>query len=112
MSDAEDEEPEGSGCGGWLVLAAAGAGTGGAVYAYSRDLLVILVWVIGAVLLWRANKKMPSAANPAPPAPPERGSDEEPQVSVVRDQDHPNRWLVTRSSEWLKWEPQDDKDES
>lgn len=107
-----DEEPEGSGCGGYVVLAAAGAGTGAAIYAYSRDLLVILVWVIGAVLLWRAARKVPDTPDPAPPPAPEGAADEEPQVNVVRDNGHPNRWLVTRPSEWLGWEFPEDRDET
>lgn len=108
----DDDEPEGSGCGGYAVLAAAAAGTGGAVYAYSRDLLVILVWLVGAVLLWRAARKVPDTPCRTPPAPPERGSEKDPQVNVMRDPGHPNRWLINRPSEWLGWEPPEDRDES
>lgn len=99
---SEEETPEKSGCAGGAVLVAASLGTGVAVYAYSRDVLVIVVWILGAVLLWRAaRKKVPGTPDPAPPPVPERGSEEEPQVTLVRDTAHPNRWLVTRESPWM-----------
>lgn len=104
-----EEPPEG---GGWCLLIAAGGGVGVAVFAYSRDVFVILVWIIGAVALYRAARKVPGTPNPAPPPPPERGSGEEPQVNptLVKDPTHPNRWAVTEQSPWLDWGPDDTED--
>lgn len=102
-----EEDPEG---GGWCLLVAAAAGVGVAVFAYSRDAFVILFWVIGAVALWKANKKMPSAPDRTPPPTPKRGSEQEPQVNVVRDPTHPNRWTVTEQTPWLDWAPDNDND--
>lgn len=110
--DPEDDSPEGSGCGGYAILAAAAAGLGAAIYAYSRDGFVILFWVIGAVLIWRAARKMPSTPNRTPPAPSERGPNASPQVTLIRDQSHPNRWVAIRPSKWLDWTDTEDRDES
>lgn len=104
MTDAEEPEktPErNGGCAGVAVITIAALGLGVAFYAVSRDLLVAVIWVTGAVLLYRVAKKVPDAANPTPPAPSERGCEEEPQVTVVRDFSHPNRWLVTKPSRWM-----------
>lgn len=102
----ESEEPEeaparNGGCAGVAVITIAALGLGVAFYAVSRDLLIVVVWVTGAVLLYRAAKKMPGTANPAPPPVPEGAVGEEPQVTVVRDFSHPNRWLVTKPSRWM-----------
>jgi len=90
---------------GAAVLVAAAAGVGIAVFVYSRDAFVLLVWVLGAVAVWYAaktpNKSVQDAPDPAPPPLPERGSEEEPQVRMMRDKTHANRWLVTRPSPWL-----------
>lgn len=96
--------PEGSPAAGGCLLLAAGIGTGAAVYNVSRDLLVILVWVIGLAMIWRAIKKVPGTPDPAPPAPPERGSEKNTQVTMLRDKTHPNRWVVTRPSRWMREE--------
>jgi len=97
---------------GVVVLAAAAAGTGLAVYAISRDLLVIAVWITGWALIYRVAR----TRNPAPPAPPERGPAEKPQVNnerIIRDTTHPNRWIVTRPSPWLTHhEPADQPDDT
>lgn len=101
----EPDDSSGGGCGGYFVLTAAAAGVGAAVYAYSRDVFVIVFWALGAILVWRAARKMPATPDPAPPAPPERGPDATPQVTdtvLLRDPSHPNRWLITRPSRWLK----------
>lgn len=88
-----DEEPVSRAAGGCL-LAAAGVGVGAAIYALSRDALVIVVWFIGFVLLYRAAKRVPHASNPAPPPLSESGSEAKPQVDIVQDPDHHNRWMV------------------
>ena len=90
---------------GAAVLVTAAAGVGIAVFVYSRDAFVLLVWVLGAVAVWwagcRPNKPVQDAPNPAPPPLSERGSEEEPQVTLMRDTTHANRWMVTRPSPWL-----------
>lgn len=110
--DDEVTEPEGSGCGGYVILTAAAAGLGAAIYAYSRDGFVILFWVVGAVLLWRAARKVHHAPDSTPPAPSERGPKASPQVTLIRDQSHPNRWVAIRPSEWLDWTDTEDRNRS
>jgi hypothetical protein len=98
---------------GAATLLICSAGVGLAVFAYSRDAFVLLVWALGAAAVWWAAKKpVQGAANPAPPPLPERGSDEEPQVTMVRDTTHPNRWIVTQESPWVAQEIEKDRDES
>lgn len=102
--DPEETPVRNGGCAGVAVITAAALGLGVAFYAVSRDLLVVVIWVAGAVLLYRAAKKMPDGVQdrePLPHRPSERGSEEEPQVTVVRDHSHPNRWLVTKPSRWM-----------
>lgn len=89
MSD--EPEPEGSRLAGAMVLTVAAGGVGLAIYTYSRDALVLLVWVLGAAALWWVAR----TPNRTPPAPSERGSEEKPQFSIVQDPDHINRWSVT-----------------
>lgn len=101
----EEPEPEmlSGSIAGAAVLTVASGGVGFAVFAYSRDAFVLLVWALGAAAVWYAAKKpVPSTPNPAPPPPPEGVEVEEPQVSVVRDPSHPNRWLTIRPSRWLR----------
>jgi len=89
VSDPEEPE-ERSGAGGGCVLAMCAAGAGAAVYAVSRDVFVIVIWVVSWALIWWVAR----APNPAPPPVPEVVPVEEPQVSIVKDPDHPNRWIV------------------
>lgn len=100
---------------GVAVLVAVALGLGLAVYAISRDALVLIVWALGATMIYRAAKAGPKsvqdAPDPAPPTPPERGSKTEPQVNIVRDTAHPNRWIVTRESPWLTYR-HESRDES
>jgi hypothetical protein len=81
------------------------------LFAAAPDIGVLVVWVIGSWAIWRAAKNVRDAPNPAPPQVPERGSKEEPQVSMLRDSTHPNRWVVARPSKWLT-ETYEDRDES
>jgi hypothetical protein len=101
---------------GAAVLTVAAAGVGLAVFIYSRDAFVLLVWALGSYAVWWAaktpNKSVQDAPDPAPPAPSERGPEKEPQVSMVRDVSHPNRWVVTRPSPWLTESIEKDRDES
>ena len=108
----EDDVPEGGGCAGVTVLAVAALGLGTAVYAISSDTFVIAVWIIGwALVVKAARKPVQSTPDPAPPPLPERGSEEKPQVKMVRDMTHPNRWIVAAESPWLHY-PLDKRDES
>lgn len=100
-AEPEETPARNGGCAGVAVITAAALGLGVAFYAVSRDLLIVAVWFTGAVLLYRAAKKVPDAVNPAPPPVPEGAVEEEPQVTVVRDFSHPNRWLVTKPSRWM-----------
>jgi hypothetical protein len=100
-----DEEPEGSGCAGAAVIAAAALGFLCGVYAVSPEAFVLGLWALagpvwGGVYWWRA-KHVPGTANPAPPPLSERGCEEEPQVTMVRDTKHRNRWVVARMSRWM-----------
>jgi hypothetical protein len=103
--EAVSEEPEEDGgldrrgCG--CVLAVPATVVLVVLFTKAPDLGVGLLWVTGwGSLIWAA-KRVPREANPAPPPVPERGSKEEPQVGVVRDQSHTNRWLVLRNSVWM-----------
>lgn len=104
-------EPDETEDGGWCLLIAAAAGVGVAVFAYARDVLVILFWALGSVALWRAARRVQYAANPAPPPVPDKPTKQEPQVStvVVKDATHPNRWAVAEPSRWLDWAPDDNE---
>lgn len=107
-----EEEPEGSGCAGAAVITAAALVVLCIAYTASPTVFVLSCWAwvpVWGWLYWR--KLLPRTANPAPPAPPERGSDEEPQVTLMRDQSHPNRWVVIRPSKWLDW-TDENRDES
>lgn len=106
----EDEvEPEGSGCAGAVVITAAVSAALAGVYALSPEGLVLGLWVLGwSALIWATGwrpKKLRRTANPAPPPLPERGCEEEPQVTMVRDTAHPNRWVVAHPSRWLAENP-------
>jgi hypothetical protein len=89
------EEPMGSSTAGALVLTVAGAGVGLAVFTYSRDAFVLLVWAIGAVAVWwAARKPVRDTANPAPPPPPEGAGDANLQFTVIDDPDRPGHAIV------------------
>lgn len=95
------DEREGSGCAGAAVVTAAVLALGGIFYAASPTFFVLGFWVVGwGAIIWAA-KHVPATANPAPPQTPEGVREEEPQVTVLRDKSHPNRWLVLKPSEWL-----------
>lgn len=101
---------------GAAVLVAAAAGVGLAVFVYSRDAFVLLVWALGAYAVWWAakkpNKSVQDAPDRTPPGPSKRGSEKEPQVSMVRDTTHPNRWVVTRPSPWMTEPIEKDRDDN
>ena len=99
----EDGTPVNGGCAGLTVLAVAALGLGTAIYAISHSTFVIAVWIIGWTLVIRAARKpVHSTPDPAPPAPSERGAEEDTQVKMVRDPSHRNRWVVATESPWLR----------
>lgn len=104
----EEEEPQGSGCAGAAVITAVVLAALGTAWAVTPNAFVLGVWGIGwGSVIWVAKKTPKSvgdAANPAPPAPSERGCEKEPQVNMVRDTEHPNRWIVARPSAWMTQE--------
>lgn len=111
MSD-DDDGPRNGGCAGITVLTVAALGLGVAVYAISSDAFVIAVWITGwALVVKAARKPVQSTPDPAPPPLPERGAEEKPQVKMVRDTSHPNRWIVATESPWMRYQP-DKRDES
>lgn len=96
---------------GAAVLVMAAAGLGLAVFVYSRDAFVLLVWALGAAAVWYAARKPNKIDNPSPPPPPDPSQKQEPQVTMVRDTTHPNRWAVTRPSPWLAEPIERDEDD-
>lgn len=108
----DDDVPEGAGCAGITVLTVAALGLGTAIYAISSDTFVIAVWIVGwALVVKAARKPVQSTPDRTPPPLPERGPEEKPQVKMVRDTTHPNRWVVAAESPWLRY-PLDKRDES
>lgn len=111
MSEEEPQEREGSGCAGAAVVTAAVLALAGILYAASPTVFVLGFWAVGwGAIIWHA-KRVPPTTNPAPPPAPEGVAEEEPQVTVLRDKSHPNRWLVLKPSEWLG-RSYEDRDES
>lgn len=102
VSDAEEDEGR-TGCGGAFVLTLLVTGIVTVLYRVSPEAFVLVLWGGGWVAIVWAAKKRPSTPNPAPPPAPERGLEEEPQVSFIRDTNHPNRWVAIRPSRWLDW---------
>jgi predicted MFS family arabinose efflux permease len=97
MNDDETpvEEPETSSrAAGGCVLAVVGGVPLAAVFAVSPDAGVLAVWGVGTVALWWAVRRVPHAANPAPPPPSEGADEKKPLFSVVDDPDNPNRSRV------------------
>jgi hypothetical protein len=101
----EEPEPRGSGCAGAVVITAAVSVPLAVLYAASPEGFILALGAIGwGAVVWVAYhtpKSVQDAPDPTPPAPSERGSEEEPQVTMVRDHGHPNRWVVTVPSKWL-----------
>lgn len=90
----EDDEPTGGQDAGLLVLFLAAGGLATALFTYSPTAGILILWVTGwAWLIWAA-KKVPDAPSPAPPPPPEGVAEEKPQLKLMRDPDHANRWVV------------------
>lgn len=99
----DGEEPERqAGCAGYLVLAVFIAGAVAGLYLISRTVFILVVWGVGwGAVLWVARKPVQATSNPAPPPLPEPSPDAKPQVSMLRDKSHPNRWIVTKPSRYL-----------
>lgn len=101
------EPPMGNRTAGAVVLTVAAGGVGAAVFVYSRDAFVLLVWAIGAAAVWYAARKpVPSAPNPAPPPAPEGAGTEEPQFNVVDDPERPGHAIVIHKETGTPWTQQ------
>lgn len=100
--EAGDAPQERSGCAGAIVLTVLVLALAVVLFAASREAFILVFWggAAAGLLFWQA-RKVPPASNSAPPTPSERGCEEEPQVTTIRDPSHPNRWLIIRPSEWL-----------
>ncbi|SBV00582.1 hypothetical protein YW5DRAFT_01911 [Streptomyces sp. Ncost-T6T-1] len=83
--EPEETPPEPSRAAGGCVLAVLVLGLGAVLFAALGSVAVLVVWAAGGVALWRTVRSVPSAANPAPPGPSERGSNTSPQFTVVED---------------------------
>lgn len=75
---------------GAVVLTMAGLGVGLAVFVYSSDAFVLLVWVLGAAAVWQ----MARTPNHSPPLPPAPSAKEEQQVRIEQDPDSPGHWII------------------
>lgn len=80
------EQPDGGGpvAGGCVIALGIGLPLAG-VFAASRTAGVLAAWGIGVAALWRAARSVPSAANPAPPPPPEGVGNAKSLFTVVED---------------------------
>ncbi|NUS76693.1 MAG: hypothetical protein HOV70_10900 [Streptomyces sp.] len=83
--ELEEAASEPSRAAGGCVLAVLVLVAGAVLFAVLGTLAVVVVWAVGAVALRRAARSVPSAANPAPPGPSERGSNTNTQFTVVED---------------------------
>ena len=92
----EETEPEGSKTAGGCLLTGASLAVGMAVFVYSRDVFVLVVWALGGLLLWRAARRRNKIDNPSPGRGSEGVAEIKPQFSIVQDLGHPNRWRVNQ----------------
>lgn len=107
-----EDEPQGSGCGGIVVLAMLVLAVAGVLFAISREAFILVFWgTAWGLIVWQA-RKVPGAPKRTPPPALEGAGEQEPQVTLVRDPGHPNRWVALRPSEWLGWTDTEDRDVS
>lgn len=100
--ESEEEFESGAGCAGVFVLSALVLTVVVVLYVVSPETFILVLWGGGWTAIVWAAKRTPKIDNPSPPPPvPERGSEEKPQVTMIRDQTHPNRWVILRPSRWL-----------
>jgi len=98
---SEDDTPEGTGCAGAAVATTVVLGFASLMWAITPTFSVLALWAVGwGAIIWAA-KRVPPTPNPAPPPAPEGAVEEEPQVTLMRDPSHPNRWLTVGPSKWL-----------
>ncbi|ONI48644.1 MULTISPECIES: hypothetical protein [unclassified Streptomyces] len=81
--EGEEEPGEGSPAAGGCVIALGIGVPLAGVYAASVDAGILATVAIGTAALWRAARSVPSAANPAPPPPPEGAGEAKHQFSIV-----------------------------
>lgn len=109
--DNVDDAPEGTGCAGAAVAVVVVGGFASLMWAITPTYSVLALWAVGwGAIIWAA-KHVPHTPDPAPPPPPEGVVEEKPQVTLMRDPSHPNRWLTVSPSRWLGYRF-DKRDES
>jgi hypothetical protein len=88
--EAEEPEEQPSRAAGACVLVVLAGVVVAALFAISDTLAILTLVASGVFALWRSVRR---TANPAPPPPPERGSDTNPQFTVTEDR--PGHCTVT-----------------
>ncbi|MFE3169315.1 hypothetical protein [Streptomyces sp. NPDC059224] len=88
--EAEEPEEQPSRAAGACVLVALAGVVVAALFAISDALAILVLVAAGVFALWRSVRR---TANPAPPPPPESGSDANPQFTVTEDR--PGHCTVT-----------------
>lgn len=102
--DAEEPE-ESAGCAGAVLVTVLALGGAWAAHKVFPNGSILLLWIVGwGAVIWATGYRR-HTPNPAPPPLPERGAEQNPQVTVMRDTSHRNRWIVTRPSPWLTYDP-------
>lgn len=106
--EPEDETPEGTGCGAVLAITIGLVVPLLVVYAISPEGFIVALGGLGwGAIIWVARhtpKNVADTSGRTPPPPPERGCEEELQVTMMRDTTHPNRWVITKPSPWLAYD--------
>ena len=99
--EPEEDPQQGLGCAAVTVIAILTAVPLALLWLWSRDAFILTVWLIAAVSVIWAARRPNKIENHSPPPPSDPSPQKKPQVSMMRDQSHPNRWVVTRPSRWL-----------
>ena len=89
-----EEEPERSRAAGGCVLVALVGLPLAAVFAASTEAGILVAVGAATAALWWSVRRVPHAANPAPPPPSEGAETAKPQFTVVPDETNPHRSRV------------------
>ncbi|MER5706009.1 hypothetical protein [Streptomyces sp. NPDC002122] len=94
------EEPASSSrAAGGCVLMVLVSVAGAVVFTVSTEAGILSVFGAATAAVWWAVRRVPHAANPAPPPLPEVVEDEKPQVRIMQDPSNPARHIVVRDTE-------------